>query len=136
MIVLTDILPVLAHFATVFTAPTFCRVQTLVAAAILTPGRHTIANLLRNLGPLASAHPSTYQRVLSSARRSGIQLACVPIRLILQRFCSHGTVVLLGDDTVDGHKGKRVHGKGRHRDPVRSTQTHTVWRYGHKWIVL
>ena len=49
MIVLIDILPVLAHFATAFTAPTFLRVQTLVATAILTPGRHTIANLIRNL---------------------------------------------------------------------------------------
>ena len=136
MIVLTDILPVLAHFAIAFTAPTFCRVQTLVAAAILTPGRHTIANLLRNLGPLASAHPSTFQRVLSSARWSGMRLACLLTQLIVQRFCPDGTVVLLGDDTVDGHRGKCVHGKGRHRDPVRSSHTHTVWRYGHEWIVL
>jgi hypothetical protein len=30
-------------------------------------------------------------------------------------------VTLIGDDTVDGHKGKHVHGKARHRDPVRST---------------
>jgi len=136
MIVLTDILPVLAHFATAFTAPTFCRVQTLVAAAILTPGRHTIANLIRNLGPFASAQPGTYQRVLSAARWSAMELSCLLIRLILLRFCPDGKLVLLGDDTVDGHRGKRVFGKGRHRDPVRSSQSHTVWRYGHKWIVL
>ena len=129
MIILSDILPVLAHFATAFTAPTFCRVQTLVAAAILTPGRHTIANLIRNLGPFASAEPGTYQRVLSAARWSAMELSCLLTRLILLRFCPEGKLVLLGDDTVDGHRGKRVQGKGRHRDPVRSTHTHTVWRY-------
>ena len=136
MIVLTDILPVLAHFATAFTAPTFLRVQTLIAAAILTPGRHTVANLIRNLGPFAPANPGTYQRVLSAARWSSMELSCLLIRLILVRFCPEGKLVLLGDDTVDGHKGKCVFGKGRHRDPVRSSHSHTVWRYGHKWVVL
>src|SRR5262249_8175458 len=45
-------------------------------------------------------------------------------------------VVLVGDDTVDEHKGKRVYGKARHRDPVRSTRSYTAWRYGHRWVVL
>ncbi len=27
----------------------------------------------------------------------------------------------------------KVHGKARHRDPVRSTRSHTAWRYGPKW---
>ena len=136
MIVLTDILPVLAHFAAAFTAPTFLRVQDLVAAAILAPGRRTVANLLRTLGPLASVCPSTYRRVLSSARWSIFRLSCVLTRSVIERFCPDGPLVLVGDDTVDGHRGKRVHGKGRHRDPVRSSHTHTVWRYGHKWVVL
>src|SRR4029450_2107184 len=42
----------------------------------------------------------------------------------------------VGDDTVDGHPGKEVYGKARHRDPVRSTHSYTAWRYGHKWVVL
>jgi hypothetical protein len=45
-------------------------------------------------------------------------------------------VHLVGDDTVDGHPGRRVYGKGRHRDPVRSSHAYTAWRYGHKWVVL
>ena len=43
---------------------------------------------------------------------------------------------MVGYDTVDGHKGKNVYGKARHRDPVRSTHSYTTWRYGHKWVVL
>src|SRR5947209_7936496 len=47
-----------------------------------------------------------------------------------------GRVLLAGDDTVDGHKGAQVFGKGCHRDPVRSTHSLTVFRWGHKWVVL
>jgi hypothetical protein len=45
-------------------------------------------------------------------------------------------VLLVGDDTIDGHKGKHVYGKARHRDPVRSTHSYTAWRYGHRWVLL
>jgi len=41
-----------------------------------------------------------------------------------------------GDETVDGHRGKKVYGKARHRDAVRSSHSHTVYRYGHKWVVV
>ena len=47
-----------------------------------------------------------------------------------------GPIRVCGDETVDGHRGKKVYGKARHRDAVRSTHSHTVYRYGHKWIVL
>ena len=47
-----------------------------------------------------------------------------------------GPVTLVGDDTVDGHPGRQVYGKARHRDPVRSSHAYTAWRYGHRWVVL
>jgi hypothetical protein len=45
-------------------------------------------------------------------------------------------VVCPVDDTTPRHKGKHVYGKGRHRDNCRSTRSHTVWVFGHKWVVL
>jgi hypothetical protein len=119
-----------------FTVPSFHRFTTLMAAAILTTGRRTIANLLRTLGGLAPGHRTSYQRFLSQAQWSGLQLACLLTRLLLQHLVPQGIVRLVGDDTVDGHKGQKVHGKARHRDPVRSTKSYTAWRYGHKWVVL
>ena len=47
-----------------------------------------------------------------------------------------GPILLAGDDTVTEHPGPHVYGKGRHRDPVRSTHTYTAFRWGHKWVVL
>src|SRR5262245_42559425 len=136
MILPTEAAPLLAALAPAFTQPTFTRFVTLVAAAILTTGRRTVANLLRTLGPLAKGHRTDYQRVLSRAPWSGVELGCALAGFLLEHVLPDGPVVLVGDDTVDGHKGKCVHGKARHRDPVRSTKRYTAWRYGHKWVVL
>src|SRR3954471_23636501 len=107
-----------------------------MAAAVLTPGRRIVANLLRPRGPPADGHPTTDQRVFSAASWSGLLLGTLLARFVLRHLVPDGPVVLIGDDTVDGHKGKRVYGKARHRDPVRSTHAYTTWRYGHKWVVL
>lgn len=136
MILPPETQPLLADLAPVFTAPTFRRFRLLLVAAILTTGRHTVANLLRTLGRLAPGHRTDYQRVLSRAPWSGVRLGCALARFILERHFLDGPVLLVGDDTVDGHPGRRVYGKARHRDPVRSSHAYTAWKYGHKWVVL
>lgn len=128
--------PLVQVLALHFTGPTYQRFSTLLVAAVLTTGRRTVANLVRTLRHLASGHLSDYQRVLSRAPWSGIALGCSLARFLLRHFLPDGVVTLIGDDTVDGHKGKHVHGKARHRDAVRSTHSYTTWRYGHKWVVL
>jgi DDE superfamily endonuclease len=122
--------------APAFANPTYHRFTTLLVAAILTTGRRTVANLLRTLRHLAPGHRTDYQRVLSRAPWSGLQLGCALARFLLGRLAPDGPVLLVGDDTVDGHPGQRVYGKARHRDPVRSSHAFTAWRYGHKWVVL
>jgi hypothetical protein len=136
MILPADAGPLLVAFAPHFTQPTYARLITLTAAAILTTGRRTVANLLRTVGRLAPGHRTTYQRVLSQARWSGLELGCSLARFVLDQLTPDGPVHLVADDTVDGHPGRSVYGKARHRDPVRSTHAYTAWRYGHKWVVL
>jgi hypothetical protein len=132
----SEALPFLSALAPAFTRPTYRRFLLLMGAALLTPGRRTVANLLRTVAPLVEGHRTTYQRVFSLARWSSVQLACALSRFLLRHLLPHGRVVLVGDDTVDGHPGRQVYGKARHRDPVRSTKSYTAWRYGHKWVVL
>ena len=137
MLVIPDFAqPVLSSFAPVFYHPTYQRFLVLLVAAILTTGRRTVANLLRTAGVLAHGDPSSYHRVLSRRRWSSPELARILIRSILDRWVPDGPVRLAGDDTVDEHRGARVHGKGCHRDPVRSTHSYTAYRWGHKWVVL
>jgi hypothetical protein len=134
--ILTDALPVFVELAPAFTRPTFQRSQLLVVAAVLATGRRTIANLLRTLGTLVPGQASSYHRVLSQARWSGLQLAALLLRFLLRSFWPTGRIRLVGDDTVDEHRGKKVYGKARHRDAVRSSHSYTAFRYGHKWVVL
>jgi hypothetical protein len=135
------ILPPEAHglvqvLALHFTSPTYQRLSTLLVGAPLTTGRRTVANLLRTLRHLAPGHRTDYQRVLSRAPWSGLRLGCAVMHFLLDHLLADGPVMLVGDDTVDGHKGKCVYGKARHRDPVRSSHSYTAWRYGHRWVVL
>jgi len=123
-------------FAPVFTRPTFRRFLALLAAAILTVGRRTVANLLRTAGSLADGAASSYRRVFSQARWSSIRLACVLARQVMDLLPADAPIVLVGDDTVFAHPGRHVFGKARHRDPVRSSHAYTAWRYDHKWVVL
>lgn len=136
MIVPTEAAALLAALAPAFTQPTFPRFVVLLGAAVLTTGCRTIANLLRTARVLARGHPCSFRRVFSAARWSGLRLACLLTRFLLQHRLPAGTVVLVGDDTVCEHRGQHVYGKARHRDPVRSSRSYTAFRYGHKWVVL
>lgn len=128
--------PLLQCFAVAFTAATFLRFVLLVLSAILTTGRRTISNLLRTAGELAPGDPSSYHRVLSHRRWSSFHLARALAGWIFHHFIPGGCIRLVGDDTVDEHPGDKVHGKGLHRDAVRSSHTYTAFRWGHKWVVL
>lgn len=119
-----------------FTKATALRFALLLHAALLTIGRHTVANLLRTLGPLVPGDASSYRRFFSQRRWSSWRLAKLLTGWLLEHLLPDGPIFLAGDDTVDEHKGKKVYGKGRHRDPVRSTHSYTAFRWGHKWLVV
>jgi hypothetical protein len=136
MILPPEAAPLWAELAPAFTRPTARRFAALLIAAILTTGRRTVDNLRRTLGRLAPGHRSDYQRVFCRAPWSGLRLGGALAGYILRRLVPEGPVVLVGDDTVDGHPGREVYGKARHRDPVRSSHAYTAWRWGHRWVVL
>jgi hypothetical protein len=128
--------PLIHEFADAFTRPTFRRFVVLLWACILTTGRRTVTNLLRTVSALAPGHPSSYHRVLSKRRWSSWRLARALAGYILRHGVPDGPVPLCGDETVDGHRGKKVYGKACHRDAVRSSHSFTAYRWGHKWVVL
>jgi hypothetical protein len=62
MILPAEAAPLLAALAPTFPQPTFPRFVPLLAAAFLSTGRRTVANLLRTAEPLATGHRTDYQR--------------------------------------------------------------------------
>jgi hypothetical protein len=128
--------PLLLSLAPCFTRPTFRRAIVLLFAALLTIGRRTIHNLLRTAGVLAPGDSSSYRRVLSEASWSGLRLAAALTRFVVVHFGTTRPLLLVGDDTVDEHRGQKVYGESRHRDPIRSSHSYTTYRFGHKWVVV
>jgi hypothetical protein len=128
--------PLVGAFSVAFTRPTFQRVTLLIVAAILALRQRTVTALLRTLGPLARGHWSDFQRVLSCRVWSCWPLGKVLAAMVLELIPPDRCVVVPVDDTSVPHKGKRVYGKGRHHDACRSTRTHVVWVWGHKWVTL
>src|SRR5262249_10919096 len=115
-------------FAAAFTRPPYQRFVLLLFAAILTTGCRPILNLLRTPDVLAPGHPSSCHGVSPHRRCSLWRLGRALAGFILRRWLPTGTVAVAGDDTVAEHKGKKVYGKGCHRDAVRSTHAYTAYR--------
>jgi hypothetical protein len=132
-----DFKPLLQSLVGTFRRPATARRFVLFfLAAIVTTGDRTVSNVLRLLSLIEMVNPSTYHRIFSHRRWQSRPLAYLVAKFVLDRFNPKGPVKICGDETVDGHRGKKVYGKGRHRDAVRSADSHTVFRYGHKWCVL
>lgn len=126
----------LLRFSGCFTEPSFHRFIELCLGAILTPGRHTVTRMLASLRHLVRGDASCYHRFFSRARWSLWQVGKVLALLVLAAIPAHLPVIISLDDTGYQHRGPNVYGKGRHRDAVRSTRSHTVWLWGHRWVVL
>lgn len=128
--------PLLSRFSIAFTAPTFQRVISLLVGCIVTRGRRTVTRVLKTLRGVTRGHFSDFHRVLSRAPWAMRPLARVLAAAVLELVPKNTKVLLAVDDTATRHEGDRVYGKGMHRDNVRSTRTHKVWLWGHRWVVL
>jgi hypothetical protein len=128
--------PLLDRFSIAFTRPTFQRAMILLIGFVLSVRRATVTSALWTARSLASGHFSDYHRVFSRARWSLWPLGKALAAMILELAPADQPVICPVDDTVMQHRGKKVYGKGRHRDPCRSTRTHNVWIWGHSWVVL
>jgi hypothetical protein len=128
--------PILMSLSVAFTQPTFQRILPLCVGAVLTMGRRTVTGILWTVRGLVQGHSSTYHRLFSRAVWSLWPLGKVLAEAILRWTDPNEPILVAIDDTTAQHKGKSVYGKGCHHDAVRSSHSHVVWRWGHKWVVL
>ena len=128
--------PVFMNLSVAFTEPTAARMAVLMVGMILARGRRTITAALRVMGWLADGHFSAYHRLFSRSPWSVWTLGQVLARLIIELFPAGEPIPIAVDETTAEHKGPKVYGKGCHRDAVRSSHTHTSYKWGHKWVVV
>jgi hypothetical protein len=118
---------VLAPFAPLFSKRVFQHAQTLVAGAILAPGRRTVSSALRAMGLDQEKRFHRYHRVLSRASWSSRKASGVLLGLVVKTFVPEGGPLVVGiDETLERRWGKKISAKGVYRDPVRSTHEHFV----------
>ena len=123
-------------FAPLFTETVWARAQQLLLGAILTPGRRTVASILRVLGLSEARRFKNYHRVLSRAWWSGLASSRLLLELLVKRFAPSGPVVLGLDDTIERRWGRKIEARGIYRDPVRSSRSHFVKVSGLRWLSL
>jgi hypothetical protein len=132
-----EIVRVLRTFEDAFSERIWDWAQVLVIGAILTPGRRTVASVLRVMGLSEERQFQNYHRVLNRARWSSRELSRRLLLLVVERFVAvDGPVVVGLDETIERRRGAKIAAKGIYRDPVRSSKSHFVKTSGLRWISM
>lgn len=127
---------IMIAFQPLFSKAVFQHAQVLVAGAILTPGRRTVASALRIMGLSQLITFQNYHRVLNRATWSAERAAGVLLSLLAYTFDESGALVFGIDDTIERRRGAKIEAKGIYRDPVRSSHGHFVKASGLRWLSL
>ena len=121
---LTDIVPVLLHFAPVFSDRVWKHAMVLVVGAILSPEKRTVTAALRVMGLSEEKQFGKYHRVLSRAVWSSLALSRILLGLLVTLLLSADSPLpIVIDETLERRQGAKIRAKGVFRDAV------------HGWIV-
>ena len=131
-----EIVAILAAFAPSLSHRVWPHAQTLLLGSILVNGRRTVASALRVMGLADEAHYTNYHRVLNRAAWSARLAGRILLGRIVATLPADAPIILAADDTIERRNGRLISAKGCYRDPVRSSQKHTVLCFGLKWVVL
>ncbi len=133
-----EFLSTIIEFQPLFSNPVFQHVKLMLLGAILTPGKRTVASVLRIMGLSQAKNYHKYHRVLSRARWSPRKAAARLLRHLLDRFAPDPDKPLVFglDDTIERRRGKQIKAKGIYRDPVRSSKSHFVKTSGLRWLSM
>ena len=126
----------LQPFSDCFTVPTWRNILSLIAGAILTPGRRTVAAALRVVGLEQEASFTNYHRVLNRNSWSSRRIAGRLLQLLVSTFVPDGPVIIGLDDTIERRWGSKIKARGIYRDPVRSSHGHFVKASGLRWLCV
>ena len=113
----SEIIAVLQTFQSVFTVPTWKKLQVLLAGTVLARGRRTVAAALRQTGHGNDSDYSRYHHVLNRASWSRMETARRLLRLVVSTFSRlDGQVELVIDETLERRWGRKIRLCGHYRD--------------------
>ena len=138
MLTLPDaILALLVPFAPLFEVRTWRKAQILLVGTILTPGRRTVAAVLRVMGLDGDRSYARYHHVLSRASWSSLAASRVLLTLLINHLDRGSGPLVFGiDETIERRWGPRISARGIYRDTVRSSRSCHVKTSGLRWISM
>jgi hypothetical protein len=102
-------IPILAQFRPLFSAPTWKKMMILLTGTLLARGRRTVTAALYQTGHQFDTHFSTFHQVLNRARWSPLAVSRHLLSLIVETFVqAGGGLDVVIDETLDRH------GRGGH----------------------
>ena len=130
----THLSTVLAPFQSLFSAPTWRKVQRLLIGTLLARGRRTITAALRHTGQGDTPSFSLYHHVLNRARWSALKGSRRLLALLVQTFgAARSTLTFVIDETLERRWGPRLKKRGHYRDALASSRKRTVTSSGLRW---
>lgn len=136
MQLIPSFLALLQNFRIVFTAPAFRLFVLLLTGWTLSCRHRYITECIFTAGQVGIGHWSRFHRFFSHYAWSLDELCRVLARLLVNRFCPTGPLLLAGDDTLCRKHGLGLFGAGMHHDPLLSSKALKVFSWGHDWVVL
>lgn len=129
-------LALLQNFRLVFTTPAFRLFVLLLTGWALSCRHRFITACIFTAGQVGIGPWSRFHRFFSHYAWSLDELWAVLARLLVNRFCPTGPLLLAGDDTLCRKRGLGLFGAGMHHDPLLSSKALKVFSWGHDWVVL
>jgi hypothetical protein len=132
-----EIMVILQPFSPVFSERIWDWVQVLVIGAILAPQQRTVTAILRVMGLRDEPQFQNYHRVLNRAHWSSLRVSRILLHLLVLAFVPPAAPVLIAaDETLERRRGKRIRAKAHFRDPVLSSEKHSIASEGLRWVSL
>ena len=126
----------LEAFRPVFTAPSFVLFVDLMTGWVLSHRHRYVTDLILTCAAVGKCHFSNYHRFFSQYVWESDALSWVLARLLIAIFAPTGTIYLALDDTLCHKRGLTVYGTGMHHDPLISSRSKKLTRWGHDWVVV
>ena len=138
----THLSTVLTPFQSLFSAPTWRKVQRLIVGTLSARGRRTVTAALRHTGQGDTPSFSLYHQVFNRARWSALKGSRCLLSVLVQTFKTAGGSLTFVpesssgqaiDETLERRWGLRINKRGHYRDPLASSRKRSVSTSGLPW---
>jgi hypothetical protein len=125
------------NFSCVFTStPTQYSLLTITLGWILCSRKRTMTGIIRAAGTHATKSHDAYQGFFSKAHWDMETLWQVLADILCTMLPKEKPILLVGDDSLIKHYGRKIWGAGLYRDAVRSSKKYPAYAWGLNWVVL